>query len=165
MTLETDIAVLTATPGFSGDVIPKGDPSYTKAIARWSLTSIREANLVVYPKDATSISVTITWATSRGFPLAVKGGGHSQSGASSIEDGVVIDLEGYLGGVRVDPDTKRAFIGGGAIWETVNEETIKYGLATVRAYCNIFSWTISILPDRLGGRSVIQVCKTKHRRC
>ncbi len=43
----------------------------------------------------------------------------------------MIDLERYLGGVTVDPETKRGYIGGGALWRTVNEETIKYGLATV----------------------------------
>lgn len=131
MTLETDIAALKSTPGFAGDIIPKGHPDYAKAIARWSLTSERDAKVVVYPKNEESVSVTIKWAISRKYPLAVKGGGHSQSGASSIEDGVVIDLERHLGGVNVDPYSRRAFIGGGAIWQTVNDEAIKWRLATV----------------------------------
>jgi FAD/FMN-containing dehydrogenase len=132
--MSIDVTSLTSTPGFSGDLVTKSDPDYSKAIARWSLTNQREAKLVVYPKDAESVSATIKWALSQGLPLAVKGGGHSQSGASSVEDGVVIDLERHLGAVKVDTEEKKAFVGGGALWSTVNEETIKYGLATVRLY-------------------------------
>ncbi len=86
--MSLDIAALTATAGFAGDVIPKGDPSYPKALARWSLTSERDASLVVYPKDAASVSAIVKWATSRGYPLAVKGRWSFSSGASSVEDGV-----------------------------------------------------------------------------
>jgi FAD/FMN-containing dehydrogenase len=132
--MSLDFTSLASSPGFSGDIVIKSDPDYSKAIARWSLTNEREAKLVVYPKDAETVSVTIKWALAQGLPLAVKGGGHSQSGASSVKDGAVIDLERHLGTVKVDPEEKRAFVGGGALWKDVNEEAIKYGLATVRLY-------------------------------
>jgi FAD/FMN-containing dehydrogenase len=65
------------------------------------------------------------------LPIAIKGGGHNAAGASSVEDGLVIDLSRYFNRVRVDPESKRAYVGGGSIWETVDKEAIKYGLATV----------------------------------
>lgn len=66
--------------------------------------------------------------------LAVKGGGHSCSGASSSED-LVIDL-GRLKTVTVDSEKRLVKVGGGATWELVDRETVKYGLAGVAGTVN-----------------------------
>jgi len=48
----------------------------------------------------------------------------------------VIDLSRYLNGVKVDPEKKVAYVGGGALWETVDRTAIKHGLATVGGAVN-----------------------------
>lgn len=48
----------------------------------------------------------------------------------------MIDLSVYLNHVRVDPDTKLAYVGGGAVWKDVDEEGMKYGMATVGGTVN-----------------------------
>ncbi|KAF8648761.1 hypothetical protein AX14_008778, partial [Amanita brunnescens Koide BX004] len=58
------------------------------------------------------------------------------AGASSIENGLVIDLSRYLNGVSIDAEKKLAHVGGGAIWETVDKAAIEYGLATVGGTVN-----------------------------
>jgi len=78
----------------------------------------------------------LKYARQYNHPIAIRGGGHSTSGASSIEDGVVVDLSRYLSGVRVDPVEKLAYVGGGAIWETVDKTAIEHGLATVGGTVN-----------------------------
>ncbi|GJJ09905.1 hypothetical protein Clacol_004129 [Clathrus columnatus] len=83
------------------------------------------------PKDEEGISEAIKYLVGNNIPLAVKGGGHNPSGASSTEDGVVIDLSRYINHVNVDPELKTADVGGGALWEAVDETTIVHGLATV----------------------------------
>jgi FAD/FMN-containing dehydrogenase len=123
-------------PNFQGDIVIPSDPTYTSAIARWATNAIRRANVVTFPKDPGDVALAIAYATSHKLPVAIRGGGHSPAGASSVEDGLVIDLSRYFGGVRVDPETKRAYVGGGAIWETVDREAIKYGLATVGGTVN-----------------------------
>lgn len=115
-----------------GDIVTPADADYDKAIARWAANAQRRAAAVVYPKTTEDISETIKWAVANKIQLAVCGGGHSTSGASSVEDGVVIALSRYFGEVRVDADARRAFVGGGAIWKSVDEAAIKHGLATVR---------------------------------
>jgi FAD/FMN-containing dehydrogenase len=132
MSATIDASTLLSNPAFSGDAITPSHPDYSQAIARWSLTGVRQAAVVIYPKDSQSTSAAVLWATSQGTPLAVKCGGNSVSGASSIDGGVVIDLEKYINSVVVNTDTKTVALGGGARWAKVDEETMKYGLATVR---------------------------------
>lgn len=68
--------------------------------------------------------------------IAIRGGGHSVAGASSSKDGLVIDLSRHLGMVKIDPKQKLGFVGGGAVWEAVDEAAIKHGLATVGGTVN-----------------------------
>jgi FAD/FMN-containing dehydrogenase len=46
-----------------------------------------------------------------------------------VDDGIVIDL-GPMKNVRVDPEARRAYVGGGAVWADVDHETQTHGLAT-----------------------------------
>lgn len=61
-----------------------------------------------------------------------QGGGHSASGASSTSGGLVIDLQPHMNNVRIDPESKLAYVGGGALWEQVDRAAIKHG--TSRAF-------------------------------
>lgn len=70
------------------------------------------------------------FATSNNIPLAIKGGGHNASGASSVEDGINIDLNRYFNTAKVDPEKKLVYVGGGALWGTVDKAVIAHGLAT-----------------------------------
>jgi FAD/FMN-containing dehydrogenase len=123
-------------PNFHGDVVTPSDPSYNSAISRWAVNATRRAKVVAFPKDNDDVALAITYARSHNLPIAIRGGGHNPAGASSVEDGLVIDLSKYFNGVRIDPENKRAYVGGGAIWETVDKEAIKHGLATVAGTIN-----------------------------
>jgi len=121
---------------FAGEIVTKDDSEYPAAITRWAKNSERPAAMVVYPRSHEDIAAALQYARETKTPLAVKGGGHSAQGASSITDGLVIDLARHFAGVRVDASAKVAYVGGGAIWKTVDEEAIKYGLATVGGTVN-----------------------------
>jgi FAD/FMN-containing dehydrogenase len=69
------------------------------------------------------------------IPFTVRGGGHSTSGAASIEHGLVIDLSN-MRAVTVDPEAKTITVQGGALWSDVDTEAAKYGLATVGGTVN-----------------------------
>lgn len=121
---------------FKGDLVTPEQPEYAAAIARWASNSERNAKVVALVKDAQDVVAALKFARENGLPIAVRGGGHHVGGASSSENGLVIDLSRYLGGATVDPAAKLAYVGGGAIWETVDVETIKHGLATVAGTVN-----------------------------
>jgi FAD/FMN-containing dehydrogenase len=123
-------------PNFHGDIVTPSDPSYSSAIARWATNAARRAEVVAFPKDHDDVALAIAYARSHNLPIAIRGGGHNPAGASSVEGGLVIDLSRYFNGVRIDPENKRAYVGGGAIWETVDKEAIKHGLATVAGTIN-----------------------------
>ncbi len=121
---------------FTGDWITADHPSYSKAIARWAANAEHRAAAVAFVKNAQDVAIVLNHAKQHKLPIAIRGGGHSPSGTSSIESGIVIDLSRYLSGVTVDPTEKLAYVGGGAIWETVDKTAIEHGLATVGGTVN-----------------------------
>jgi FAD/FMN-containing dehydrogenase len=121
---------------FNGDWITPDHPSYSEAIARWAANAQRRAKAVAFVKTAQDVATVLKYAKQSKFSIAIRGGGHSTGGASSIEDGIVVDLSRYLSSVKVDPIEKLAYVGGGAIWETVDKEAIQHGLATVGGTVN-----------------------------
>ena len=121
---------------FAGDWVTPDHPRYSEAIARWAANAERRAKVVAFVKSAQDVATVLKYAKQHSYQIAIRGGGHSSSGASSVEDGIVIDLSRHLSGVRVDPVEKLAYVGGGAIWETVDKTAIEHGLATVGGTVN-----------------------------
>lgn len=87
---------------------------------------------VTTPSDVTT---TLAFVRNNKIPFVVRGGGHSTSGSASIEDGLVIDLS-LMRKVTVDAEKKTIRAEGGTIWEDVDVEAAKYGLATVGGTVN-----------------------------
>ncbi|TRM64993.1 hypothetical protein BD626DRAFT_399737 [Schizophyllum amplum] len=116
---------------FKGDIVTRSCPGYTQAIMRWARSAERNAAVVAFVKDAADTSIAIAYARENNLPIAIKCGGHSSAGASSVEDGLVIDCSRYLNYCRVDAAKKVAHVGGGTLWETVDKAAYEHGLATV----------------------------------
>ncbi|EAU84314.1 FAD binding domain-containing protein [Coprinopsis cinerea okayama7 len=119
-----------------GDIVTADHPEYPAAIARWATNAARKAKVVVFVKDPEDVAAALKHARENNLPVAIRGGGHNAAGASSVSDGMVIDLSRYLNKVRVDPDNRRGYVGGGCVWKDVDTEAIKYGLATVGGTVN-----------------------------
>ncbi|KAL6151026.1 hypothetical protein ACJQWK_10506 [Exserohilum turcicum] len=85
--------------------------------------------------SADDVSATLAQIRKHNISFTVRGGGHSTSGAASIEDGIVIDLS-KMRKVTVDTQAKTVTAEGGTIWEDVDVEAAKYGLATVGGTVN-----------------------------
>jgi FAD/FMN-containing dehydrogenase len=90
---------------------------------------------VILVTSAKDVSATMKLIREHKIPFTVRGGGHSTSGAASIEDGLVIDLS-QMRNVTVDPEAKTIKVEGGALWVDVDVEAAKYGLATVGGTVN-----------------------------
>lgn len=99
-----------------GDIVTPDDEGYTPAIARWSANAERNARIVAFVKDTDDIALALKYARTNNLHVAIRCGGHSPSGASSAEDGLVIDLSRYFDYVVVDPEKRIARVGGGSLW-------------------------------------------------
>ena len=64
----------------------------------------------------------VQFARSENLPLAIRGGGHSIPGFSTVDDGLVLDLSA-MKGVRVDPERKRVVAQAGNLWQDLDHET------------------------------------------
>ena len=62
--------------------------------------------------------------------FVISGGRHNPSGASSIENGAVIDLR-LMNKVIVDPEAMTITADGGSLWSDLDEEAAKYNLCVV----------------------------------
>lgn len=121
---------------FKGDLVTAGHPEYEGAIKRWAKNAERRAKCVAFVSCPEDVVLAIKYARESKLPLAVRGGGHNPAAQSSSEGGIVVDLSKYLNKVQIDPETKLAYVGGGTIWETVDQAAIKYGLASGETLCS-----------------------------
>jgi FAD/FMN-containing dehydrogenase len=78
-------------------------------------------------KGTADVVQAVNFARENGLPVAVRGGGHSIAGLSTIDGGVLIDLA-PMSGVLVDPVQRRVHVQGGAVIGDVDRETLPFGL-------------------------------------
>ena len=113
-----------------GEIITPADQGYEEASRIWNgAHDGHRPALVVHCAGAADVIAALGFARSNDLTVAVRGGGHSTAGFSTVDDGIVIDL-GLMNDVRVDPGARRANVGGGALWADVDHQTQTHGLAT-----------------------------------
>lgn len=71
----------------------------------------------------------VNFAREHDLAVAVRGGGHSIAGLSTINGGMLIDLSA-MRAVQVDPEQRLAHVQGGAVLGDLDRETQAFGLAT-----------------------------------
>ncbi|HEY0620180.1 MAG TPA: FAD-binding oxidoreductase [Kribbella sp.] len=112
-----------------GPVLGPLDPGYDDARRLWNAAIDRRPAVIARCQSAEDVSRAVEFAVANGLEIAVRGGAHSLSGASTVDDGLMIDLS-LLNQVRVDPEAKRAQVGGGALLGDLDAATQEHGLAT-----------------------------------
>ncbi|MEV7603581.1 FAD-binding oxidoreductase [Kitasatospora sp. NPDC089797] len=119
-------ALETACPG---RVVTPGHPAYDRVRLLFNGMHDRRPQAICLPSDVAGVRAAVLAARETGLPTAIRGGGHNIAGSGSVDDGVVIDLR-LLNRVAVDPERRRARVGGGAIWADFDLATTGYGLAS-----------------------------------
>src|SRR3954462_1461744 len=115
--------------GLSGRLIRPGDEGYDEARAIWNGSHDAHPALIVRCAGVADVMRAIDFARSEDLVVAVRGGGHSLPGFSSVDGGIVIDLSA-MRSVHVDPATSTAVAEGGCTWADFDHETQAFGLAT-----------------------------------
>lgn len=112
-------------------VTPAEEEVYAASVRRWSRAAEKPAGACLVPRSAEAISLVLKYASEHDLEVVVKGGGHSTVGASSIDGGLLIDLNTHMRTTSVDAEEKIIKVGGGAIWGDVDAALEPHGFATV----------------------------------
>jgi FAD/FMN-containing dehydrogenase len=112
-----------------GPLLLSGDPEYDSARTIWNAMIERRPALIARCAGTADVLACVAFARDHGLPLAVRGGGHNIAGSALCDDGLVIDLTG-MRGTAVEPDSRRAWVSGGATLADFDHEAQAFGLAT-----------------------------------
>ena len=115
--------------GFRGRLIGPGHADYDGARAVWNGAIDRRPRAIARCIGTSDVIAAVRFARDHALEIAIRGGGHNVAGTATCDDGLVIDLSA-MRGVRVDPEGRRAWVQGGALWGDVDHETQVHGLAT-----------------------------------
>src|SRR5262245_12871013 len=85
-----------------GDLITPGHAEYDEARKVWNGMFDRRPAAIAQVRGAADVVAVVDWARDTGTELAVRGGGHSSAGYSTVEGGMVLDFS-RMRGVDVDP--------------------------------------------------------------
>lgn len=124
--LPEDTARLGALP--AGTVITAGHSDYENARRLWNADIDRKPAMIVQCSSPEEVSSALSYAHLQHWEVAVRGGAHSMSGASSVDGGLVIDLS-PMRQVSVNPEARRARAGGGALLADLDAACQEHGLA------------------------------------
>ena len=95
----------------------------------WNAAFDRHPALIARCSGAADVMEAVKFAAANQLLVSVRGGGHSLSGQSVCEKGLMIDLS-QMNGVRVDPAKRIATVEGGALLGALDREALAHGLAT-----------------------------------
>jgi FAD/FMN-containing dehydrogenase len=114
---------------FSGELVRPGDPEYDEERKVFNAMIDRRPALIARCTDAVDVVAALGHARANGLQVAVRCGGHSASGVSTCDDGVLIDLA-PMKRIEVDPEARIARAGGGVLWGEFDAATQEHGLHT-----------------------------------
>src|SRR4051794_11573029 len=79
-------------------------------------------------KDAADVVSVVNFARDTGTPLAIRSGGHSANGYSTVDGGLVIDLR-EMKSIELDESARTVWAGGGLTAGELSAATTAKGLA------------------------------------
>ena len=123
-----DATVAEFTALLRGTAVQPGDGDYDRERSIWNGAHDQQPALIVRCAGVSDVISTVDLARSEGLPLAVRGGGHSIPGFSTVDRGIVLDLS-PMKGIQVDPSRRTVRAQGGCTWKDLDAETQQFGLA------------------------------------
>jgi len=112
-----------------GELLRRESDGYDSARRVWNGSFDRHPALIARCTGAADVVEAVKFAAASQLLVSVRGGGHSLSGQSVCEKGLMIDLS-QMNGVRIDPARRVASVEGGALLGALDREALALGLAT-----------------------------------
>ena len=115
--------------GLKGELLLAQDKGYDQARRVWNGAFDRHPALIARCANSTDVARVVSFASSHGLLTSVKGGGHSITGQSTCNGGLMIDL-GPMRGIEIDKAKRTAKAQGGVLLAELDMKTQSAGLVT-----------------------------------
>ncbi len=112
-----------------GRLLEAGAPGYDEARTVWNAMVDRRPRAIVRCASADDVAEAVRYGRERDLEIGVRCGGHSVLGLCVPDGGLMLDLT-PMGGVRVDPERRRAWVQGGAMLGALDRAAMEHGLTT-----------------------------------
>jgi FAD/FMN-containing dehydrogenase len=119
----------TTATRFDGQLLTPGDAGYDTARTIWNAMIDRRPQMIVRAASVADVVAAVRMARELDLEIGVRCGGHNAAGFAVPDGGLMIDLT-PMGGVRIDPARRRAWVQGGALLGALDRASQPYGLAT-----------------------------------
>jgi FAD/FMN-containing dehydrogenase len=113
-----------------GELLAPGQEGYDAARRLWNAAFDKKPALIARCADAADVQQAVRFAAAHRLLTAVKGGGHSLSGQSSCDGGLLISVS-PMREVRIDRDARLAHVQAGSLLGPVDQAAQAAGMATV----------------------------------
>jgi FAD/FMN-containing dehydrogenase len=104
-------------------------PDYDAARSVWNGMVDHRPAMIGRVRSTDEVALCLDLARELDLPVSIRGGGHNVAGLAVGDGAFTIDLS-EMHDVIVDPDRRRARVGGGARWRDVDAAAQAFGLAT-----------------------------------
>lgn len=125
-----------------------GDDDYDERRALFNRMVERRPRLIAGCETAADVGEALQRARFDSLPVAVRAGGHSVAGMSTVEDGLVIDVR-PMKQIKIDPSRRWARVGAGVTWGEFDRAAQEHGLAVTGGRAS----TTGVAGFTLGGGS------------
>ncbi len=112
-----------------GRILLAEDKGYETARQVLNPSFDKHPALIAQVTGPTDIRHAVDFAREKSLLVAVKCGGHSASGKSTCDGGLMIDLSPFQA-ARIDPANRRVRVAGGTLLGLVDHEAMAHGLVT-----------------------------------
>jgi len=114
--------------GLRGELLTPDSPGYDEARTIWNAMIDRRPAVIVQCAGTADVMRAVDFARRNELLVAVRGGSHNIAGNAVCDRGLMIDLSS-MKSVRVNPQTRRAYVEPGATLGDFDHETQAFGLA------------------------------------
>ena len=128
-TVLKETAVEAFKASLRGKLLTADCAGYDEARAIWNAMIDRRPALIVRCVGTVDVIRAVDFAQRNKLLIAVRGGGHNIAGNAVCDGGLMIDLS-PMKSVRVNPETRRAYVEPGATLSDFDHEAQAFGLAT-----------------------------------
>jgi hypothetical protein len=112
------------------DVVTPSDANWDEARQAWNLAVDQRPAAVAFPESADQIVSLVEFARDHGLRVAAQGTGHNASAIESLDSTLLVKTE-RMRDVHIDPATRTARVGAGALWMDVTGPAAEHGLAAL----------------------------------